>query len=113
MLAKRAQVDEEELTKDDEVMCTCLSTASIGVRPVFLLASSIFPTQFRLGFLTAYPTTIQGVSLPFALIATQHLQPMPRPRPKQSPAPDHDSSTDTSKRGFHSSFDFSFTSDAS
>jgi hypothetical protein len=45
MLAKRAQVNEEELIKDDEVMCTCLPTASIGVRPVFLIASSVFPTR--------------------------------------------------------------------
>jgi hypothetical protein len=40
MLAKRPQVDEEELIKDDEVMCTCLPTASIGIRPVF---PSCFP----------------------------------------------------------------------
>jgi hypothetical protein len=54
MLGKRAQVNEEELIKDDEVMWTCLSTALIGVQPKF---SPLLPPSFLLGFLTAYPTT--------------------------------------------------------
>jgi hypothetical protein len=56
MPAKRAQVDGEELIKDDEVMCTCLSTASIADR-----------RSTRLSFLllaTAYLTT---TSIPSSL----------------------------------------------
>jgi cytochrome c biogenesis protein CcdA len=54
MLAKRAQVNEEELIKDDEVICTCLPTASIGVRPGF--PSCFSPCSFILA--TAYLTTM-------------------------------------------------------